>query len=324
MAFYRAFCFFFLYAFLGWTVEVVYAAVTRGEFVNRGFLNGPVCPIYGIGMVAVIALLSPVKDKLFLLILASIFLTTALELVTGFLMEKIFHHRWWDYSKEPFNLGGYICLKFSLLWGFACAFVVSLLHPMIEKLVNLMPLPLGIVLLSLFSLLLICDLVLTLLKLIRLERELRSLYELGQLLHGFSDRLGGGLAKGTLRITETGRRVKGELDEKAEALREHSSEKWEALKKRRDLLEEKTEKSFKRLLRAFPQLRSVHYREELDRIRERLSRKNEKTPKEEKKIDVPVDKAELLPASTDVFPENKTELSDGSEEPNGGDKKDGI
>ena len=110
---------FFLYAFLGWCTEVSYAALRTGKFVNRGFLNGPVCPIYGCGVVVVLAGLEPLKGNFVLLFLGSVVLTSALEWATGFVLEKLFRQRWRDYSDKPFNLGGYICLEFSVMWGFA-------------------------------------------------------------------------------------------------------------------------------------------------------------------------------------------------------------
>ena len=106
---YRYLWSFFAYAFLGWCMEVSFAALTSGRFVNRGFLNGPVCPIYGCGAVIVLFCLEPLKDHLFWLFVGSVILTSALEWLTGFVLEKIFHERWWDYSDMPFNLGGYIC-----------------------------------------------------------------------------------------------------------------------------------------------------------------------------------------------------------------------
>ena len=106
---------FFVYAFLGWCTEVSYAALRTGKFVNRGFLNGPVCPIYGCGVVVVLVGLTPLKGNFVLLFLGSVVLTSVLELATGFVLEKLFRQRWWDYSDKPFNLGGYICLEFSIM-----------------------------------------------------------------------------------------------------------------------------------------------------------------------------------------------------------------
>ena len=111
---------FFIYAFFGWCIEVVFCGLNEGHFINRGFLNGPVCPIYGVGGVIVVLCLTPIKDNIFLLFVGSALLTSILELITGFALDKIFHARWWDYTDMPFNIGGYICLKFSIYWGFVC------------------------------------------------------------------------------------------------------------------------------------------------------------------------------------------------------------
>ena len=92
---------FFIYAFLGWCTEVSYAALKTGRFVNRGFLNGPVCPVYGFGVVIVLWVLEPLRGNLLLLFLGSVALTSLLEWLTGFVLERLFHQRWWDYSQEP-------------------------------------------------------------------------------------------------------------------------------------------------------------------------------------------------------------------------------
>ena len=114
--FYELVWIFIIYAFIGWCTEVSYAALDRGIFVNRGFLNGPYCPIYGCGVVIVVAALTPLKDNLLILFAGSFLLTSILEYITGFILEKVFHNKWWDYSNKPFNLHGYICLKFSIYW----------------------------------------------------------------------------------------------------------------------------------------------------------------------------------------------------------------
>ena len=115
---------FIVYAVIGWCSEVAYAALDTGKFVNRGFLNGPYCPIYGFGISLVIVVLTPLKDNLLILYLGSVILTSVIEYITGYLLEKVFHNKWWDYSDKPYNIKGYICLKFSLFWGFACTFIV--------------------------------------------------------------------------------------------------------------------------------------------------------------------------------------------------------
>ena len=86
---------FFIYAALGWACEVAFAAGKEGKFINRGFLNGPVCPIYGFGVLGVVLTLAPVKDNVMLLYVGSFLLTSAIEFLTGFVLEKLFHARWW-------------------------------------------------------------------------------------------------------------------------------------------------------------------------------------------------------------------------------------
>ena len=114
MSIYYSILYFFVYGFLGWCTEVIFAAFKQHRFVNRGFLNGPYCPIYGCGVVIVVAVLTPLKENLFFLFVGSFLLTSILEYITGFVLEKVFHNKWWDYSNLPFNIKGYVCLKFSI------------------------------------------------------------------------------------------------------------------------------------------------------------------------------------------------------------------
>ena len=124
MQIYYLMLYFFVYGFLGWCTEVAYATTKQRKFVNRGFLNGPICPIYGVGVTVVVYFLTPYKDNLILLYALSTVLVTVLEGLTGYLMDKIFHHKWWDYTNQPLNIGGYVCLIFSLVWGVACVLIV--------------------------------------------------------------------------------------------------------------------------------------------------------------------------------------------------------
>ena len=147
---------FFVYGFLGWCTEVAYAAVKQGKFVNRGFLNGPICPVYGIGVGVVVQFLTPVENNLVLLYISSTILVTAIEGITGFLLEKIFHNKWWDYSDQKFNLGGYVCLKTSVLWGICTVLMIYVLNPVFTGLVGLIPKLWGeIILWVLFGLLIV-------------------------------------------------------------------------------------------------------------------------------------------------------------------------
>ncbi len=98
--------FFIIYAFLGWWTEVAFQTVTKGKFINIGFLNGPVCPIYGFGMIILLYLLGSLTDKILLLFIGSVLFTSILEYITGFILEKVFNDKCWDYSDKPFNIKG--------------------------------------------------------------------------------------------------------------------------------------------------------------------------------------------------------------------------
>jgi len=128
--------YFALYSFLGWSVEVVYAYSISKKFINRGFLFGPFCPIYGFGLLSLIVLLQPFAKNIFLFFVGTMFMTSAIEYFTGFILEKIFKTHWWDYSNEKFNLHGYICLKFSIYWGIFGTLLYYFVHPFIALLVD--------------------------------------------------------------------------------------------------------------------------------------------------------------------------------------------
>lgn len=133
--FYHIANWFFIYSFLGWLWETCYVSAKKGELVNRGFINGPFCTIYGFGALAVYLILKPVSDNLLLLFVGGIVVATALEYVTAVLMESIFHTSWWDYSDKKFNFQGRICLGASLGWGVFTVGLFRVLHPMVEDIV---------------------------------------------------------------------------------------------------------------------------------------------------------------------------------------------
>ncbi len=196
--FYYMTAFFLIYSFLGWVVEVVYHAVSMGTIVNRGFLNGPVCPIYGFGMLAILLLLYPFMENSFLIFLGGMAVTTLIELVGGFLLYRIFHMRWWDYSKEPFNFGGYICLKFSIFWGLGTVFILKIIHPFILLNVHIFDCMAGYVLTVLLYAVFVADCVITVLTITKLNRDLEGLNRLGQEMRRFSDGLTENIGEGAI------------------------------------------------------------------------------------------------------------------------------
>lgn len=257
--------FFAVYAFLGWCVEVAYAAMCEGRFVNRGFLNGPYCPIYGFGVVLVIGLLTPLRTNGLLLFAGSVVLTSALEWLTGFVLEKVFHDKWWDYSDVPFNLNGYICLKFSILWGFACVFILEVFHPTVEALVDLIPRKLGWPLIVLLLIGFFADACVTAVSILRLNRRLKHMEEIAEKLKEVSDHLGGEISENVLELMEK----QDEWKEKAEERKQKMQEEYEELAQRRSYIHD-------RLFRAYPGMRSNRHGGALADVRKRFQARRKK------------------------------------------------
>lgn len=235
-------CFiFFFYSVLGWCVEVCYMTVQLGYFENRGFLNGPLCPIYGCGVLMVIILLTPLVSNLLILFAGSALLCTALELAVGVGMEKLFHNTWWDYSMEKFNYKGYICLKISILWGLACVCMMRVLQPFLMRVVRFIPETLGIIFLLICFLLVLFDLIVSLCVVNRLNDRLRQLDEIAKKLRFASENIGSTLAGETLE-----------------------------LKAKYDALLEKKTYAQERLIRAFPTMHSAKYSVSMEHLKQKL------------------------------------------------------
>lgn len=307
MLYYLA-CYFLLYAFLGWCLEVVFCSVNTGKFVNRGFLNGPLCPIYGFGAVLVISLLSPLQNHLILLYIASVLLTSLLELVTGFVLKKLFHTSWWDYSNQPFNIGGYICLKFSLLWGIACLVLVKLIHPLLAGLVNLLPLWLGYTLLAVGYALLLADLTVTVVAIAKLNRDLGEITRLAEGLHKGSESMAQSLGNRAIAVASKIEQwdLEGQKERFSEKLDESKARVTTAVRNQKEKLgtrldfaasKEKIDEIAnrqtgvgKRLMRAFPNMRSSRYNEALQQIRQKLNIRTKTQappPADEKEAETP-------------------------------------
>ncbi len=125
--------FFFFYCFLGWCFESSYVSGKQGRFVNRGFMNGPLLPIYGSGAMMMLVVSSPFQDNLIAIYFAGVVGATVLEFVTGTAMEALFHVRYWDYSNQRFQYKGHICLSSSVAWGFLTLFLTQILHKPVEQ-----------------------------------------------------------------------------------------------------------------------------------------------------------------------------------------------
>ncbi len=169
--------YFIIYSLFGWITETIYAGWEEHRFVNRGFLNGPFCPIYGFGIVLLLTTLRPFFDNLPLLFLGSVALTSILEYFTGWVLETVFNHKWWDYSNRSFNLNGRICLRFSLYWGIAAMLIIKVVHPWVTQIVDKIPLQIGELGLYSLGLYFMTDMVYTLTSLAALRSLLNEIHE---------------------------------------------------------------------------------------------------------------------------------------------------
>lgn len=286
--FYELVWIFIIYAVIGWCTEVSYAALDTGKFVNRGFLNGPYCPVYGCGVVIVVSVLTPLKDNLLILFFGSFLLTSTLEYLTGFVLEKVFHNKWWDYSNKPFNIQGYVCLKFSIYWGLACTFVMDVVHPAIYKFITVIPHILGIVLLVILMTAFTVDVCVTVATILNFNKRLRLMEDMAGKMHQLSDEIGENIYEGVAnviekkdnllviqesareRINESTEETKARLAEATETAKNRITERTEAAKSAisESILESKSE------YEARKDAKRKEYEELAQKYKELFSQKN--------------------------------------------------
>lgn len=283
---------FFVYGFLGWCTEVAYAAVKQGKFVNRGFLNGPICPVYGIGVGVVVQFLTPVENNLVLLYISSTILVTVIEGITGFLLEKIFHNKWWDYSDQPLNIGGYVCVLFSLIWGVFCVLIVKVIHPLIYKVLTMIPFVLGIIVMACLAVGLLADLYVTASAILKMNRKLETMEKIAAELKDLSNKVGENIYENVMEGMEFQEEkkeklgnVREELKERLEAPKARVEEfapkinveelkaRMEELKAKYEEMAENRTKVGERLVKAFPKMQAGQHKEIFEELRERVKRK---------------------------------------------------
>ncbi len=283
--------YFVIYALGGWMLEVAYAGFKEKKFVNRGMLNGPVCPIYGFGMVFVLLLLEPLNNNIPVLFIGSVIVCSVLEYITGFVLEKVFHTRWWDYSDIKFNLSGYICLSFSLYWGIFCVLIVHFIQPTIARFVGVINHSLLIFVFVVFYALLLIDFIVTAQTLYKLRLKLVRMDKVAKDMKALSNDLGYRIYKRTVKVEDLIDKNRPFIDELGEGLEKFISKlegdralRLEEISKARTKLAEIRTRihnerdvklpGLKRLVNAFPNLKSEKYSEVLSDIKTRVKREN--------------------------------------------------
>ena len=282
MTYFQICLYFLFYSFGGWVVEVIFHAVALGKVINRGFLNGPVCPVYGFGVLSVFALLNTIQSgghvmSEGMIFLFGVILATVVELIAGWLLDVCFHARWWDYSDKPFNFHGYICLEFSLIWGLAIVLVVKVFQKYVENNTSMQTdSALGWIILAILYGVYLADLIVTVAVIRGLNKKLTRLNTIQSDMRIVSDKLSDTVANTTIdtaQVIGEGKvqtaLAKAELREAAETKKNQSIEKLR--KKKMELQREFDELSGSitnhtivgpgRIIKAFPEMKHRYYHE---------------------------------------------------------------
>ena len=271
-----------LYSFVGWCGEMVYCSLGQGRLCEkRGFLNGPICPIYGHGALLVLLVLQGGCENPVLTFLLGALLTSAVEYVTSFAMEKLFHMRWWDYSQRRFNLNGRVCLRNSALFGAACVLLCHGPGPVLTALVAGLSVRAGRAMAVALGILYLADIVLSVRSAVQIRLRLEKLHavqeelarklerlhaERQELLEAQRERLEEALAAAEEKAHAVQERLEplsGAFARKLESAREEARQRLLAICERQDIFE-------RRLLASFPAMRSIRHGEALEKLREYL------------------------------------------------------
>ncbi len=289
---------FFIYAFLGWIYESCYVSFNNKNWVNRGFLNGPIIPIYGAGATLIYITFWQYREQYLLIFFGGMILATLLEYVTSLLMELIFHAKWWDYSHIKFNFHGRVCLSVSLFWGGLSLLMIEFIQPHIVKILDQIPKTYGEYIAYAIVALVTTDLTVTVVHTLQLDKMLSELQRLKQ---EFSDYIESTRLYETkeewkhrfasYKINDLVENIKVFFDENKEKLIEINLNRegfeikklhFEIEKQVKDYFNKfqtktsRTSRIQKRLLKAFPNIQFMKREDVLKDLRERLQKYKKK------------------------------------------------
>lgn len=263
---------FALYSLLGWACESTYCSIPAKKFINRGFLNGPFCPIYGVGALLVIFLLRPFMKNITILFIFGVLVTSVVEYITSVLLEKLFHTTWWDYSKRRFNINGRVCLRNSLLFGVLSVLLMHFINPFIEMLEGWIPEPLLPAIAFVFLFYFITDSVITVRSILAMNGKLDELEKVLDDLKAKSE--------------ENRERLQQSFESKVNATRDAVLElqavSSERLQERMEAISKGLNSGAqRRLLKAFPSMRAGERPGSIRHMKEAVQRKQVKKKKKE-------------------------------------------
>ena len=279
--------YFTAYSFIGWLIETIYCSIPARKFVYRGFLMGPVCPIYGFGALSVLLVLSPFSNRPLLVFFLGLVITSALEYFVSVLLEKLFKKSWWDYSARKFNINGRICLLTSLAWGVLSVVLVYAIHPALRRLFEMIP-PLYVNIAAIaLPIVFAGDLVLSVLDTLHFNRDMlkvteitalveKKREELKELVDNLKVETKEKLEPKEKRESEFGARLGQKKAELTEAVSLFTTAQKEKLEQELAVLQERQEETLaiflrraSRIMNAFPHMR-LHRKDKLS-LRERFT-----------------------------------------------------
>lgn len=256
------FTYFILYSFAGWVLESVYKTLAQKKFVNSGFLNGPLCPIYGFGAIIMILSLNFLKERPLLLFVAAFFILSVWEYIVGILLEKIFKTKYWDYSYLKYNFQGRVCLKNSIYWGILGVIFICLVHPIVEKLINMVDINMLFYANIAIAILTLIDLIISVIAVTNFENMVKNINDMG------------------IAIKELKDKSKEKIVTIEKNTIENAESKIKELKIAQAKLKLRIYRQANRLKKAFPSMKSetitkfLNQKIDLKRLKENIKKKN--------------------------------------------------
>jgi len=255
---------FIIYSFLGWICETIYCSIIDKQYVNRGFIKGPFCPIYGTGALIVVILLSPFSDNIIMLYLTAIIFTSILEYITGFLLETMFHLKWWDYSNYKFNIKGRVCLLNSTLFGILSVLTIEIINPTLVEFTKGVSINIVVWTCHILIVYFVADAAITVARVLQLSGKLKEMSTLFEEIREKSESYKGLLQQNLSRFD-------GIIGQDNEAIA-HTMEQINKLKLKLENVILKNKSINKRIIKAFPNIKSLKYQYSLDKLKEEIKK----------------------------------------------------
>lgn len=260
--------YFIIYSFFGWVIESIFKTVLEKKWVNSGFLYGPFCPIYGFGAAIMMLVLQPFKDNIIILFIAAFFILSVWEYIAGWLLEKKFNTKYWDYSENFLNINGRVCLLNSIFWGILGVVFTTIIHPFTSSCIETLNIETIILSDIILYIVIIIDTVITTIHIKSFESSMQAIKDLGETIK-----------QKVSELTEINKYSQDNMQEKIK-----SHEKIiEELKKKQTTLKLKLYKQMTRLKLAFPKIKSesisnffsqkIEFKELKEKIKNKISNK---------------------------------------------------